>query len=81
MYICAQFEGTQIVISLYKEDFKNIRQCQKERFNRRKEKEETNTVLEKEWLLLMEEKYLHVEELKEERNCLCQLKQDIKNND
>ena len=61
--------------------FKKIRQCQKERFNRRKEKEETNTVLEKEWLLLMEEKYLHAEELKEERNCLYQLKQDIKNND
>lgn len=81
MYICAQFEGTQIEEKLYKEDFKNIRQCQKERFNRQKEKEETNTVLEKEWLLPTEEKYLLVEELKEERNCLYQLKQDIKNND
>jgi hypothetical protein len=81
LYICARFGNVQIVKSLYKEDFKNIRQCQKERFNRQKEKEETNTVLEKEWLLQMEEKYLHVEELKEERNCLYQLKQDIKNND
>ena len=37
--------------------FKNIRQCQKERFNRQKEREETNTVSEKEWLLLTEEKF------------------------
>jgi hypothetical protein len=29
----------------------------------------------------MEEKYLLVEELKEEKNCLFHLKQDIKNND
>jgi len=35
----------------YNSDFKKIRQCQKERFNHQKEREETNTVLEKEWLL------------------------------
>jgi len=38
-------------------------------------------VFEKEWLLLMAEKYLLEEEQKEERNCLYHLKQDIRNND
>ena len=36
---------------------------------------------EKEWLASMEEKYLLVEELKEERNYLYLQNQDIKNND
>jgi len=44
-------------IKLRIQDFKNIRQCQKERFNRQKEREETSTVSEKEWLLLTEEKF------------------------
>ena len=39
----------------------------KRTFQPSKEREETNTVLEKEWLPLMEEKSLHVEELKEEK--------------
>jgi len=37
--------------------------------------------LESVWLLLMEEKFLQEEELKEEKNYLYLLKQDIKNND
>ncbi|MCL4144734.1 UNVERIFIED_CONTAM: hypothetical protein GTU68_058559 [Idotea baltica] len=38
-------------------------------------------VSEREWLLPMVEKYLRVEELKEERKYLFHLRQDIKNND
>ena len=52
----------------------------KRTFQPSKKREETNTVLEKEWLPLMEEKSLHVEELKEEKNYLCHLKSDIRNN-
>jgi len=37
--------------------------------------------LEKEWLLPMAEKFLLADALKEEKNCLCHLNQDIKNND
>jgi len=80
LYICPQFWRTSKQLK-YNSDFKKIRQCQKERFNHQKEREETNTVSEKEWLLLMEEKCLLVEEQKGERNCLYQPKQDIKNND
>mgnify|MGYP007046300855 CR=1 FL=1 len=80
MYICRQFWVSTKHINLeYR--FKKIRQCQKERFNRQKEKEETNMVSEKEWLLLMVEKFLRVEEQKEERKYLFHLKLDIKNND
>lgn len=61
--------------------FKKIRQCQKERFSHRKEREEINMVSEREWLLLTGERCYLVEEQKEEKNYLCQLKLDIKNND
>jgi len=49
---------------------KRILQCQvkREHINLQREKEETNTVSESVWLLLMEEKFLPEEELKEERN-------------
>jgi len=47
----------KLIFSLNNTIFKNIRQCQKERFNHPKEKEEINTVLEKEWLRLMVGKY------------------------
>lgn len=65
----------------YNYDFKNIRQCQKERFSHQKEREKTNMVLEKEWLLLMVERCLRVEELREERNYLYLQNRVIKNND
>ena len=61
--------------------FKNILPCQKERFSRQREREETNMVSGKEWLPLTEEKFWQVEEPKEERNCLCHQNLDIKNND
>ena len=48
--------------------FKDKKQLAKERFNHRKEKEEINTDLWTEWLLLMEEKSLRVVEQKEDIN-------------
>ena len=56
LYICPRFYRSQILQKL-QSSFKNIRKCQKERFSHQKEREETNTVSEKEWLLLMVERY------------------------
>ena len=74
-------KGSTTILKYRSRFIKDIRQWVKERFNLLREKEETSMVLGKEWLLPMAEKFLPADAPKEEKNCLCHLNQDIKNND
>ena len=63
----------------YLRRFKDILKW-KERFNPQREKEKISTDLESAWVALTEEKCLHVEEQKEERNFLYLQKTDTNTN-
>jgi hypothetical protein len=67
LYICAQFCRRLQQNTNYKKRFK---QCpdKKEHISLQKEREETNTVSENAWLVLMVEKFSLDEEQKEEKN-------------
>ena len=71
------------IVLLYNTSTKRNLKCQvkREHINHQKERGKTSMALESVWLLLMEEKFLQEEELKEEKNYLYPLSRDTKNND
>ena len=79
MYFCPAIDKIERQSIIFNKILKINKQW-KEHFNLQREKEEINTDSENVWQLPMVEKYEHAVALKDAKNLLYPLSQDIKNN-